>query len=153
MHACSPIAVVLIHRWVQNKVPITELSRMMHPWPHYCNNQKSPGPLDLPPPLLLTMCYYTFAGVRFACGHTMPIRLERLVHPCEDIGCRTSLTHPQPCDGCMETYYTILNVDSSCILNCASRECNPCRIYQAQQEGRTPIRRHRVRIRPRIPHS
>jgi hypothetical protein len=106
-----------------------------------------------PPPLLLTMCYYTFAGVRFTCGHTMPIWLEWLVHPCEDMGCWTSLNHPQLCDGCMETCHTILNVNSSRILNHTSWECNPCRIYRAQQEGCTPICQHWVQIWLRIPHS
>jgi hypothetical protein len=98
-----------------------------------CTKLLGTGSPPLPP-----MCYYMFAGIQFTCGHTMPVQLEWLVNPCEDTGCQTSLNHLQLCDTCMDTYYTTFNVDSSHLLTCASCECNPCWIYQAQQEGCTP---------------
>jgi hypothetical protein len=94
-------------------------------------------------PLAITpsMCHYVFIGVRYGCGHTVPVRIGRLVVPCEDAGCRTSLNHPQPCSTCMENCYTVIDVASTQVLARTARECNPCRVRQAQREGRTPLYR------------
>ena len=102
-----------------------------------------------------TMCYYTFAAVQYRCGHSTPIRLERLVHACGNPDCRTSPHHPQPCDSCLTTCYTTLDVAESRVFAHADCECNPCQVRRAQQEGRTPgssrRRRRRNQLRLRYP--
>jgi hypothetical protein len=91
--------------------------------------------------IIPSMCHYVFIGVRYGCGHTVPVRIGRLVVPCEDAGCRTSLNHPQPCSTCMENCYTVIDVASTQVLTHTTRECNPCRVRRAQREGRTPMYR------------
>jgi hypothetical protein len=112
-------------------VPCPPSANSLRPlWPHIFSLPCSP------------MCYFGFARLWFACGHVIPIQLEWMVSPCKDTGCHMHPLHPQPCNECLNTCYTNLNVDSHWIIACAGWACNPCHRCWAQLEGCTTLTPH-----------
>jgi hypothetical protein len=83
------------------------------PVPHL-HHQNSLWPLQ---PLTLIyspqfiMCYFGIVGLRYGCRHVWSIQLEWMVSPCDDEDCCTHPLHPQPCNNCLNTCYTNLNID------------------------------------------